>query len=560
MEVPDLVALLYRADWTELSLSADLTTLTDRAALEQMETSAYRAGFLWSGAARPPQQPPDRPAEQPESQVAATESTRHLLLAPGGLFREETRGEGARAILRLSDGGSYWHAGRKHIPSAGRATPPCDELLCPAWLAAGFDLELAGPAVIGERNAQRIAATRRPIRSGSSLPAFRRWRRGDNLIDRVEAIVDAELGILLRCEWLCGGHVLRRSELADPGQFAPPPDGAGDKSRTGPGWRAAKTAAGIGATALSLAVRHAPRPSRSPARPREPMPAGLQDPASRPGSEGPAADQLIDLLYWAGLRPTELDAELHEWSDSAAFAHWLRSAGGRSGIGGLQQLAEAFGELREQSYQRSVIRAGLPDRYRIDHVEGQRLQRWTSIACDGQQRWRVYPDRVSVGPAAPMPRKFATLLDPAWLLDWWVSAGREVIVDGRPGQLVAIRPAQNSGSWHGASSQPAEAVIDAELGILLRLIYRLAGQPELCLELRGVGVRPPREPAAFRIDIAAGARVVPDTGRLLDEANAPAPVKAAAHLAARAVAGATAAGSFLGSIRGRKPRQHGKPE
>ncbi len=125
---------------------------------------------------------------------------------------------------------------------------------------------------------------------------------------------------------------------------------------------------------------------------------------------------------------------------------------------------------------------------------------------------------------------------------------------------MRIRPAQNSGSWQAASSQPAEAVIDAELGILLRLTYRLAGQPELCLELHGVSVRPPREPAAFRIAIAAGARIVPDTGRLLDEANAPAPVKAAADLAGRAVQGAVAVDSLLSGIRRRKPGQHGKPD
>jgi len=570
MDVADLVSLLYRADWTELSLSADLTTLTDRAVIEQ-KMSAYGAGFMWSGAVRPSQQPPDSPAEQAESQLgAATRSTSHLLLAPGGRFREETGGEGAPAILRLSDGASYWHPDRKHIPSSGRATPPCDELLCPAWLPASFVLELAGQTIIADRQALRIAARPRPVPRGDS-PAFRQWRPGDNLIDRVDAVIDAELGILLRCERLCGGQVLRRSELtgitlnparaADPGQFAPPPGiGGGHNSRTRPGWQAAKTAAGIGATALSLAVRRAPRPSRAPAQPSEPMPAGLKDAASQSCSDGPVGDQIIGLLYRAGLQALELDAELHEWSDSAAFAHWLRSTGGRSGIGGLQQLADAFGELREESHRRAVIRVGLPDRYRIDHVEGQRLQRWTSIASDGQQRWRIYPDRVSVGPAAPMPRKFATLLDPAWLLDWRLSPGPEVSVDGRPGHLVRIRPAQDSGSWEGANSQPADAVIDAELGVLLRLTYRLADQPEYCLELRGVSVRPPREPATFRIDIAAGTRVVPDTGRLLDEANAPAPVKAAADLAGRAVAGAVAVGSFLGSIRGRKQEQHDKPD
>jgi hypothetical protein len=568
MDVPELVSLLCRADWTQLSLSAELSTLTDRAVLEQMYDSAPRTGFM--AAAWPPR-PPGRPAERAESRPGATvHRSRRLLLAPGGRFREETAGPGAPEVLRLSDGASFWHANRKAVPSSGPAAPPCDELLCPAWLPARFELELVGPTKVAERQAVRITAAPRPIPHGDT-PGFRQWRAGDNLIDRVDAIVDAELGIVLSCQWLWNGHLVRSSELdgitlqsalaADPSQFAPRPGSPGHHdSRTGPGWQAAKAAAGLGATAFSLAVRHAPRSSRTPAPPSEPMPAIIGDAASQPGSDGPVGDQIIDLLYRAGLRATELDAEVHLWRDSAGFAQWLRSTAGRSGIGGLRQLGDALGELGEVSYYRSVIRAGLPDRYRIDHIEGHGPHRWASIASDGQQRWRVYPDRVRVGPAAPMPRTFAILLDPAWLLDWRLSGGREVTVDGRPGHLVRIRPAQDSGTEARGSAQPAEAVIDAELGILLRLTYCLAAQPELCFELRGVSARPPREDVTFRIDVAAGVRVVPDTGRLLDEANAPAPVKAAADLAGRAVAGAVAAGSFLGSIRGRARGQRGEPD
>src|SRR5258708_32351923 len=69
--------------------------------------------------------------------------------------------------------------------------------------------------------------------------------------------------------------------------------------------------AGVGATALSLAGRHAPRPSRSPARPGEPMPVGLQGAARPPGSDLPVGGQLSDLLYRTGLRATEVHAALH---------------------------------------------------------------------------------------------------------------------------------------------------------------------------------------------------------------------------------------------------------
>jgi len=97
-----------------------------------------------------------------------------------------------------------------------------------------------------------------------------------HLLDRVDVLVDAELGILLRSEQVFRGQTLELSQLhdlvidppqaADAGLFAPPPGmpvQAGPEPETfvpdGRGWQAAAAAAGLAAAAMGFAARHAPR-------------------------------------------------------------------------------------------------------------------------------------------------------------------------------------------------------------------------------------------------------------------------------------------------------------
>ncbi len=89
-------------------------------------------------------------------------------------------------------------------------------------------------------------------------------------------------------------------------------------------------------------------------------------------------------------------------------------------------------------------------------------------------------------------------------------------------------------------------MIDAELGILLRLTGALVSRIGLRYELSGVTVRPLRGPAEFALDIPAGTRVLHDSGGLLDEADVPAPVRAAVQLAGKAFAGAVKVGQLPG--------------
>src|SRR5690242_15177947 len=114
---PDLIALLYRADWTRLSLSAEVS----------------------DGSA--------------------------LLVAPGKRYRMQT-GE----VVEGCDGDRPWEL--RHRPVAegtarevhmyGGPEPPLRHLLCPAWLLTSSRLEVRGRVSACERDALHVVATRRP--------------------------------------------------------------------------------------------------------------------------------------------------------------------------------------------------------------------------------------------------------------------------------------------------------------------------------------------------------------------------------------------------------------
>jgi hypothetical protein len=159
-----------------------------------------------------------------------------------------------------------------------------------------------------------------------------------------------------------------------------------------------------------------------------------------------------------------------------------------------------------------------------------------------------------VGPARPLPAPVASLADPSWLLDWKLTGGAGVVQDGRAGWPIRIGQRWAAGSAAAAMSAiPGDAVIDAELGVLLRLTCEQAGRPARQQTLTAVRVAPSRPDDDFRVVVPPGTRVVPGTGTMLDEAGAPAPVQAAAQLAARAYKGAFRIGSLLESLRRADP-------
>lgn len=146
-------------------------------------------------------------------------------------------------------------------------------LVTPQWLLAWYHLRVTGETDVAGRPAYRVTAI--PRRSS------RRLADSYDLLDRVDVLAGAGLGIIRRSEQVFDGQVLERAQLHDlvldppeaagPALFALPSDaldsdrpGAGE--RHGRGWEAAGTAAGVAASAMGFAPRHAPHraPRRTP--------------------------------------------------------------------------------------------------------------------------------------------------------------------------------------------------------------------------------------------------------------------------------------------------------
>ena len=240
----DVIRLVHRADWTRLSLLAELNDGS------------------------------------------------RLLLAPGRRYRKQTpdgvRGCDGERPWRLpaldEDRDAHWIEGPE---------PPLPMLLCPAWLLRSSRLEVRGHVTACGRDALHVIATERPS-IGEPMTSVRPGR--------TEALVDAELGILLRVSWLPPEDEppevtelvsLELDPVTDPAQFAPPPGSVVAESwseafgSAGPLFAAAKTAAGLAAAGLGAWIKHRPQAETSPADAEAAMPqddpAPEMSPDGRPG-------------------------------------------------------------------------------------------------------------------------------------------------------------------------------------------------------------------------------------------------------------------------------------
>ncbi|HEY0932560.1 MAG TPA: hypothetical protein VGD91_02350 [Trebonia sp.] len=227
-------------------------------------------------------------------------------------------------------------------------------------------------------------------------------------------------------------------------------------------------------------------------------------------------DELLELLYRGGLDGPRFSATVHVWSDDDAVAAWVRGAvppsARQAGFGGVGRLVDTLlGEDQETGprtgHEVYRLRFGGWDRYRIDFDRGSswldgtsRRQRHFSripvtVACDGEQTFRVRADEVTVGPARPLwdaDSDLASLVDGGWLLGHRLSGGAPAVVGGRPGyRLIATGeggppPGLRFLSWLPDQWLPAAAVADASTGRLLRLTRYRSGQPARVLELRSL--------------------------------------------------------------------------
>jgi hypothetical protein len=250
-----------------------------------------------------------------------------------------------------------------------------------------------------------------------------------------------------------------------------------------------KTAAGLAAGGLGAWIRYSPLGHRPPtadtgdaetAIPRD-DPAPERAPDGRPAGP-PVSDAVLDLLQERGTG--EFAATLHQWYDFGAMLSQLPAGARRTGFGGLGLLADAVSERQPAAHLVSTVRVGGPGQYQIDHAYDLRRGPKT-IACDGQRRWQVYADRVVTGPAGPAPSDIADLADASWLLGCSLSGGAPMMAGGRPAYLINV--ARGGADWAFSLTFPtAVAVVDAELGILLRLTSYLGGKPVQRCELRDV--------------------------------------------------------------------------
>jgi outer membrane lipoprotein-sorting protein len=554
--LPEVIGLLYRADWTRLSLSAELRSETDREPLPRLSRERwYRA---WPG------------QRQDNGRCVGRGA---LLIGPGGRWRLECSvpGQGAEGeAAEGNDGERGWSwrlaavGGPPPLPvEVNGAYPPAPELFCPSCLLGGYTLEELGPVTVAGRGAIAVAATPRRDVLGSGS--------GDRSHDRVEVAVDAELGILLRRIETSGGELVTRTELtdvtvnpleaADPARFAPPLGShrseTPGKTVSGPNWAAMDLVAG----GIDVLIRHAPHRPGHGAAGEQPEAMPSPDPAPlEPAGASPPPDEVLDLLYRSG-EPRDLGATVRQWHDQAAMGTWVHEQVRASGSGGFADLLGTMARGGNVTRTDTRLRVSGPDRYRLD-FSSRRPGRdpSTTIACDGERRWQVHQDWIQVGPAAPLGNHIAFLVDACWLLRSRLSGGTELTYRGRPARQLRVTRGPGGGELFlrpPVMFFPADAIVDAETGCLLRLISYAGDTLAAWRELDDISTDP-ADPDEFRVDVPPGTRVVEETGNLVADAVAVMPglagtaARAATETINRTAGAVSAARSFLDDLRGHR--------
>jgi hypothetical protein len=262
----------------------------------------------------------------------------------------------------------------------------------------------------------------------------------------------------------------------------------------------------------------------------------------------PPGDALVELLYGPVRPALGLTAELHQWVNGEAVYERVNTVRrtlppALEGIFGPDALWEAVGERMGDygGHRVARLRVRAPDRYRVDYLSGGWDQRYTSIACDGEHTSKLFTDRVATGAAMPLDPDLAALLDPAWLLSGWrLLSSSPVTVRGRAGFRLLAEVTGAGEDNTDNSFTAAEAVVDAELGILLRQTAYVGEHPAVRTELRELMVRDGDTAEDFRIEPTPGLRAVADSGGPLGDRNLPRLVETAGTAAGLAVAGAVA--------------------
>jgi hypothetical protein len=388
-----------------------------------------------------------------------------LVVAPGGRYRVQADGDRDEFDFRhlrpgdLPDGLLPPEAADADSGDWGVQTwltRRYQEMLRPVSLLSGFVLAPGETVSFAGRDACHVVAT--PSQSAAAIAP------GRLPLDRIEALVDTETGILLRREEIFDGQALRFTEFTsvrfgpldatDAALFTTNPEpgtassdaGTGDlfQGFDGAGWQAAKTAVDAAGAVLGTAIRLTPGgPGASgPADPDDPeaaIPADGPFPAEWATAEDrpsrPVSDRLLQALARGGRVP--FTGEFHHWTDLSAMTGEFTSAAARHGWTGVSTATRAFSDRAGTTHKSSRVRFGAGGRYRIDMLRDTGKGNPTATACDGERRWRLYPNRVTVGPAGPdADYVLAALADASWLLRYELSGETELTYAGRPAFAV----------------------------------------------------------------------------------------------------------------------------
>ena len=240
---------------------------------------------------------------------------------------------------------------------------------------------------------------------------------------------------------------------------------------------------------------------------------------------------------------------------------WVHEQVRASGSGGFADLLNTMARGGNVARTDARLRVSGPDRYRLDFSSprpGRNSS--TTIACDGERRWQVHQDWIQVGPAAPLGNHIAFLADACWLLRSRLSGGTELTYRGRPARQLRVTRGPGGGELFlgpPAMFFPADAIVDAETGCLLRLISYSGDTLEAWSELDDISTDP-ADPDEFRVHVPPGTRIVEETGNPLTDAVAVMPgltgtaARAAAETITRTTSAVSAARSFLDDLRGHR--------
>jgi hypothetical protein len=585
----DPLLLLYRADWTQWSLSADVVRrrnrhlsaqLTDRLAA-QMRRRGGMTTFVGSAMSA------SRPAADNRA-AAESEHTQRILLAPGARYRfQPDAGQPAtdgadrdhdddqeEVRLIVSDGEScwvIWDDAEADQSVADLTHPPISHIVRPTWLMHQLELTPTGTTEVAGRAALQVRGVPRP-------PADR-WGILTAQYDQVDIVIDAELGLVLHYQAVFDGQPISSQEVADlvispsaatdPASFRPGDGVEVVKNDIGPPeshlyWRGGdyepdtkidkrKMAMGLVRGGVYLAARQLARPGPAPG---EPIDAGEEDaeadmPAAQPPSPGPApatpgsrtpvSDDVLRLITHAGMAPLSLTARVHHWLDASLARRSvpMLAAGNMhevpiaSGFLGAEQ--DSFFHMRD-SHETARLTLAMPDRYRIDFERQDRPRHPLTVACDGERLRKVYRNRVVASPPLPLPTDFVRLVEPAWLLrDWPLSeAGEETVGGRRAVRLITERPpvrADRRSPWSDHTAMIA-LLIDTELGIVLQQVSYLDNKPVSRFELREVQPCGGIDVAEFGRGIAPELPVYRTNGEPICDLDLPAPARAVGQVGA----------------------------